>query len=86
MTDKNLIGDCVVHLGVELCLSIGDIKKTLYNFPRDLNGQVHDLLTKWKNCNEIKMVKPTIYRLMVALQHIKAAKGLSFVKKTYGVE
>ncbi|CAG2239050.1 RIPK4 [Mytilus edulis] len=86
LTDKNLIGDCVVHLGVELCLSIGDIKKTLYNFPRDLNGQVHDLLTKWKNCNEIKMVKPTIYRLMVALQHIKAAKGLSFVKKTYGVE
>ncbi|XP_071143583.1 uncharacterized protein [Mytilus edulis] len=86
LTDNNLIGDCVVHLGVELCLSIGDIRKTLYNFPRDLNGQVHDLLTKWKYCNATKRVKPTIYRLMVALKHIKAAKALSFVKKTYGMK
>ncbi|XP_063405757.1 uncharacterized protein LOC134689720 [Mytilus trossulus] len=86
LTEKKLIGDCIVHLGVELNLSIGNIKETMHNFPRDLNGQIHDLLTKWKNCNETKMVKPTIYRLMVALKRVKAAQGLNFVNKTYGVE
>ncbi|VDI49473.1 Hypothetical predicted protein [Mytilus galloprovincialis] len=86
LTEKKLIGDCIVHLGVELGLSIGNIKETMHNFPRDLNGQIHDLLTKWKNCDETKMVKPTIYRLMVALKRVKAAQGLNFVKKTYDVE
>ncbi|XP_063437226.1 uncharacterized protein LOC134718554 [Mytilus trossulus] len=86
LTEQKLIGDCIVHLGVELTLSIGNIKETMHNFPRDLNGQLHDLLTKWKNCKETKSVKPTIYRLMVALKRVKAAQGLNFLKKTYGVD
>lgn len=88
LTEENRIGDCVVHLGVELGLSIGEIKDTMYNFPRNLNGQIHDLLIKWKHWNPTKTnrVKPTIYRLMVALLRVKAADGLAFMKKTYSVE
>lgn len=83
LTEQNLIGDCVVHFGIELGLSIVDIGKTMYKFPRDLDGQIHDLLIKW---NKTGSVKPTIYRLMVALKRVEAAKGLAFVKKTYEVD
>lgn len=86
LTKKKLIGDCVVHLGVELGLSIGNIKETMHNFPRNLNGQINDLLVKWKNWKKTDRVKPTIYRLMVTLKRVKAAEGLAFVKKTYSVE
>lgn len=81
-----MIGDCVVHLGVELGLSIRNIKETMYNFPRDLNGQIFNLLMKWKTFGKSNKSKPTIYRLMVALQRVTAAEGLLFLKKTYGVE
>ncbi|XP_052080481.1 uncharacterized protein LOC127718476 [Mytilus californianus] len=86
LTEKKLIGDCVVHLGVELGISIGDIKETMHNFPKDLNGQINDLLVKWKNWEKSDRTKPTIYRLMVTLKRIKSAAGLAFVKKAYGVE
>lgn len=80
-----MIGDCVVHLGVELGLTIGNIKEAMFNHPRDLNGQIHALLTKWKKWSKPNSPKPTIYRLMIALKRIKAAEGLAFVKSTYGV-
>lgn len=86
LTEKNLIGDCVVHLGVELGLSIGEIRDTMYNFPRKLNLQIYDLLVKWKNRNVINRGKPTIYRLMVALLGVKAAAALVYIKKIYDVE
>ncbi|CAG2204892.1 unnamed protein product [Mytilus edulis] len=86
LTEKKLIGDCVVHLGVELGLSINSIKETIVNNPRNLYDRIHDLLIKWKTCNEPNMVTPTIYRLMMALQRVEAAEGLAFVMKTYDVE
>ncbi|VDI45415.1 Hypothetical predicted protein [Mytilus galloprovincialis] len=86
LTEKKLIGDCVVHLGVELGLSINSIKETIVNNPRDLYDRIHDLLIKWKTGKEPNMVAPTIYRLMVALKRVEAAEGLAFVMKTYGVE
>lgn len=86
LTKENLIGDCVVHFGVELGLSIGNIKETMHNFPRNLNGQIHNLVVKWKTQKQHEKVKPTIYRLMVALKRVRAAEGLAFVKKSYGVE
>ncbi|XP_052096776.1 uncharacterized protein LOC127731938 [Mytilus californianus] len=82
LTEKKLIGDCIVHLGIELGLSINSIKETIVNNPRTLYGQIHNLLIKWKSGK----VKPTIYRLMVALKKVKASEGLAFVMKTYGVE
>ncbi|CAG2219700.1 unnamed protein product [Mytilus edulis] len=82
-TLENLIGDCIVHLGIELGISIVDIRKTMYKFPRDLDGQIHDLLIKWKSNDR---VKPTIFWLMVALKRVKAATALNFLKKMYGVE
>lgn len=82
LTEKKLIGDCIVHFGVELGLSINSIKETIVNNPRNLYGQIHNLLIKWKS----DKVKPTIYRLMVALKKVKASEGLAFVMKTYGVE
>lgn len=86
LTDQTLIGDCVVHLGVELGLSIGNIKEAMFNFPRDLNGQIHAILTKWKDRNNTNRPIPTIYRLMVALKRIEAAEGLFFVKKAYNIK
>ncbi|CAC5414814.1 unnamed protein product [Mytilus coruscus] len=83
LTEKKLIGDCVVHLGIELGLSIVDIRETMYNFPRDLNGQIHDLLIKWKKTDSVKR---TIYWLMVVLKRVEADEGLAFLKKTYDVE
>lgn len=83
LTEKNLIGDCVVHLGIELGRSIEDIRKTMHNFPRDLDGQIHDLLIKWKKTDH---PKPTIFWLMNALKRVEAAKGLNFLEKTYGEE
>lgn len=83
LTKKKMIGDCVAHLGIELGLSIGDIRETMHNFQRDLNGQIHDLLMKWYKMDK---VTPTIYWLMVALKRVEAAAGLTFLKKTYGVE
>ncbi|XP_063419319.1 uncharacterized protein LOC134702170 [Mytilus trossulus] len=82
LTEKQLIGDCIVHLGIELELSINSIKATIKNNPRDVYGQFHDLLIKWKS----GQVKPTIYRLMVALKNVKASDGLAYVMKTYDVE
>ncbi|XP_071143970.1 uncharacterized protein [Mytilus edulis] len=82
LTEKQLIGDCIVHLGIELKLSINSIKATIKNNPRDVYGQFHDLLIKWKS----GQVKPTIYRLMVALKNVKASDGLAYVMKTYDVE
>lgn len=76
----------MVHLGVELGVSIGKIKEAMFNHPRDLKGQIHALLTQWKQWSKPNSQKPTIYRLMVALKRIKAAEGLAFVKSTYGVE
>ncbi|VDI20493.1 Hypothetical predicted protein [Mytilus galloprovincialis] len=86
LTDKKLIGDCVVHLGVELGLSIGNIKETMHNYPRDLYGQINNLLVKWTDWEKSNRSKPTIYRLMVALKRIKAAEALAFVKSTYDVK
>ncbi|XP_076083275.1 uncharacterized protein LOC143054232 [Mytilus galloprovincialis] len=83
LTEKTLIGDCVVHLGIELGRSIEDIRKTMHNFPKDLDGQIHDLLIKWKKTDH---PKPTIFWLMTALRRVEAAKGLNFLEKTYGVE
>ncbi|CAG2244432.1 unnamed protein product [Mytilus edulis] len=60
--------------GVELGLSIGNIKEAMFNFPRDLNGQIHAILTKWKDRNNTNRPIPTIYRLMVALKRIEAAE------------
>ncbi|CAG2222420.1 unnamed protein product [Mytilus edulis] len=82
LTEKKLIGDCIVHLGVELGLSINSIKETLVNHPRNLYGQIHNLLIKWKSGK----VKPTVYRLMVALKKVKASEGLAFMMKMYGIE
>ncbi|CAC5363359.1 unnamed protein product [Mytilus coruscus] len=83
LTEKDLIGDCAVHLGIELGLTIVNIRKTMYKFPRDLDGQIHDLLKKWR---KTERMKPTIYWLMVALKRVEAAEGLAFLKKTYDVE
>ncbi|CAG2223106.1 unnamed protein product [Mytilus edulis] len=82
LTEKKLIGDCIVHLGVELGLGINSIKETIVNNPRNLYGQIHNLLIKWKSGK----VKSTIYRLMIALKNVKASEGLAFVMKTYGVK
>ncbi|VDI61844.1 Hypothetical predicted protein [Mytilus galloprovincialis] len=84
LTDQKLIGNCVVHLGIELGLSINDIIESMDKYHQNVSGQINSILIKWKNCNKKNMV--TIYRLMVALKRVRAAEGLQFVMKMYDVE
>ncbi|CAC5387365.1 unnamed protein product [Mytilus coruscus] len=75
---KNL-GNCAVQLGIELGVSISSIEETLTRHPRDMYNQIDDILRKWKTSRE---VKPTIYRLMLALERVHNG-GLEYLKGVY---
>lgn len=73
------IGNCVIQLGIELGLNFTSIEESIYRFPKDMYGQIYDILKKWK---EQKIVKPTIHRLMMALQRVESG-GLSYLRMKY---
>ncbi|XP_052059249.1 uncharacterized protein LOC127711894 [Mytilus californianus] len=75
---KNL-GNCAIQLGIELGVSISSIEETLTRHPRDMYNQIEDILRKWKTSRE---VKPTIYRLMLALERVHTG-GLEYLKGIY---
>ncbi|XP_052066348.1 uncharacterized protein LOC127705994 [Mytilus californianus] len=73
------IGNCVIQLGIELGLSFYSIEETMHNHFKDMYSQLYDILKKWKQSSSIK---PTIYRLMVALQRTDSG-GLAFLREEY---
>ncbi|CAG2190446.1 unnamed protein product [Mytilus edulis] len=68
------LGNCVIQLGIELGLNFSSIEESMYRFPKDMYGQIYDILKKWKQQTSIR---PTIHRLMMALQRVDSG-GLSF--------
>lgn len=82
LTEKKLIGDCVVHLEVELGVSIGDIKETMHNFPKELYGQKNDLLIKWQKLGKIRQNKTNNFSINENFETYKISSRLSFCKES----
>ncbi|CAG2256576.1 unnamed protein product [Mytilus edulis] len=74
------IGNCVIHLGIELGLTVEDIEATMYNYPKDMYSQIASVLRIWKTSSQT----PTVFALMKALQHVKSG-GLSYLCQRYNV-
>lgn len=73
------IGNCAIQLGIELGVSMSSIKETMVRYHKDMYGQIDDILRKWKSS---RAVKPTIYRLMRALERVDTG-GLDYLKERY---
>ncbi|OPL33282.1 hypothetical protein AM593_08036, partial [Mytilus galloprovincialis] len=72
------LGNCALHLGVELGLSINSIEQTKTDHQK-MYDQTADILRKWKNLTE---EKPTVFKLMVVLERVHLG-GFQFVKDMY---
>lgn len=68
------IGNCPLHLGIELGLTFTEIEQSLFRFPKDLSGLVEDILAKWKNKSKVT----TIHSLMMVLERVNAG-GLRYL-------
>ncbi|XP_076071937.1 uncharacterized protein LOC143043577 [Mytilus galloprovincialis] len=73
------LGNCVIQLGIELGINFSSIEESMYRFPKDMYGQIYDILKKWKRQRSIS---PTIHRLMMALQRVDSG-GLSYLRVKY---
>lgn len=73
------MGNCTVHLGIELGLNMPTIEETLNRYPKDMFDQTHDILKKWKNNST---VAPTVFRLMKAVETVDKG-GLTFLLETF---
>ena len=73
------VGNCAIHLGVELGLSMAAIEETLFKYPKNMFQQTFDVMKKWKLLSEVK----TIRMLMKAFQSADG-RGIQFLKKKYG--
>ncbi|VDI84255.1 Hypothetical predicted protein [Mytilus galloprovincialis] len=74
------IGNCVIHLGIELGLTVEEIEVAMFNNPKDMYSQLAFVLHMWKTQSK----RPTIFALMKALQHVKSG-GLSYLCKQYNI-
>ena len=73
------VGNCAIHLGVELGLKWANIEETLTKYPKSMFEQTFDIMKKWKISAEVK----TIRMLMKAFQSVDG-RGLKFLRKKYG--
>ena len=74
------VGNCAMHLGVELGLSVAAIERILFEYPKSMFKQTFGVMKKWKKSSK---VKTTILMLMKAFQSADA-RGLNFLIKKYG--
>jgi hypothetical protein len=72
------VGDCAIHLGLELGLEMMTIEDTLVLYQNDMKGQILDVMTKWKSSSEVK----TISMLMKAF-HSAEPRGYKFLREKY---
>ena len=75
------IGNCAIHLGIELGLDILAVESTLFAYPRDMFEQNYDILKKWKQHSRTK----TLYILMRALQRVMP-QGMNFLERKYNIK
>ena len=73
------VGNCAIHLGVELGLSMAAIEGILYKYPKSMFKQTFGVMKKWKKSSNIKA---TILMLMKAFQSADG-RGLVFLRNKY---
>lgn len=73
------LGNCAIQLGIELGITVSSINESLVRHHKDMYQQISDILRKWKSS---RVVKPTIYRLMLALERVDTG-GLDYLKDIY---
>ena len=73
------VGNCAIHLGVELELHMAAIERILIKYPKDTFKQTFGVMKEWKSSSK---VKTTILMLMKAFQSADT-RGLHFLKKKY---
>ncbi|CAC5401495.1 unnamed protein product [Mytilus coruscus] len=73
------LGNCAIQLGIELGVTMSSINETMVRHHKDMYKQISDILVKWKSSRQIK---PTIYRLMLALERVDIG-GLDYLKNIY---
>ena len=74
------VGNCAIHLGVELGLSMTAIEEILFKYPKSMFKQTFGVMKEWKSSSK---VKTTILMLMKAFQSADG-RGLTFLIKEYG--
>ena len=72
------VGNCAMHLGVELGLHMAAIEEILYRYPKDMFQQTFNVMKKWKTSSKVK----TILMLMKVFQLVDA-RGLTFLREKY---
>ena len=72
------VGNCAIHLGVELGLDMVKIEETLVRYPKSMYEQTFDILKKWQSSGDVK----TISMLMKAFKLVDR-KGILFLRNKY---
>ena len=73
------VGNCAMHLGVELGLSMAAIEGILFKYPKSIFKQTLGVMEEWKSSSK---VRPTILMLMKAFQ-LADGRGLEFLREKY---
>jgi hypothetical protein len=72
------VGDCAIHLGLELGLEMMTIEDTLVLYQNDMKGQILDVMTKWKCSREVKTI-----RMLMKAFHSAELRGYKFLREKY---
>jgi hypothetical protein len=62
---KKEVGNCAIHLGVELGISMAAIEEILFKYQKSMFKQTFGVMEEWKSSSK---VNPTILVLMKAFQ------------------
>ena len=73
------VGNCAIHLGVELGLNMATIEEILKRYRNSMFEQTFGVMKKWKSSS---IVKATILMLMKAFQSADG-RGLTFLRENY---
>ena len=72
------VGNCAMHLGIELGLSMATIEETLKRCRNITFDEIFDVMKKWKTSSKVT----TILMLMKAFQSADG-RGLMFLRNKY---
>ena len=73
------VGNCAMHLGIELGLSRAATEEILKRYQNDMFKQTFCVMEQWKSSSKIKV---TILMLMKAFQSADG-RGLTFLREKY---
>ena len=73
------VGNCAMHLGVELGLSMATIEEILKRYRNSMFEETFGVMKQWKSSSK---TKATILMLMKAFQSADG-RGLTFLREKY---